>query len=155
MIFLVKKKKQTNNKAFWGDYFLRIREKTSSSNLKISNVSHKMYFCHLSIIFWIPLFSFSVPIYAPHSHSCPFHPTHRKSLEIGRMCMKLQNPPRVHSLGIYKKTTIDYAEQSRHSYRLSRDIGLRCMKLQNPPRVHSLHNRGDHTIRNSLLGASA
>ena len=29
------------------------------------------------------------------------------------------------------------------------------MKLQNPPRVHSLHNRGDHTIRNSLLGASA
>ena len=108
--FFGEKKKQTNNKAFWGDYFLRICEKTSSSNLKISNVSHKMYFCHLSIIFWIPLFSFSVPIYAPHSHSCPFHPTHRKSLEIGRMCMKLQNPPRVHSLGIYKKTTIDYAE---------------------------------------------
>ena len=103
-------KKKTNNKTFWGDYFLRICEKTSSSNLKISNVSHKMYFCHLSIIFWIPLFSFSVPIYAPHYHSCPFHPTHRKSLEIGRMCMKLQNPPRVHSLGIYKKTTIDYAE---------------------------------------------
>ena len=99
-----------NNKAFWGDYFLRICEKTSSSNLKISNVFHEMYFCHLSFVFWIPLFSFSVPIYAPHSHSCPFHPTHRKSLEIGRMCMKLQNPPRVHSLGIYKKTTIDYAE---------------------------------------------
>ena len=108
--FFGEKKKKKNNKAFWSDYFLRICEKTSSSNLKISNVFHKMYFCHLSFIFWIPLFSFSVPIYAPHSHSCPFHPTHRKSLEIGRMCMKLQNPPRVHSLGIYKKTTIDYAE---------------------------------------------
>ena len=63
--FFGEKKTKQNNKAFWCDYFLRICEKTSSSNLKISNVFHKMYFCHLSFIFWIPLFSFSIPIYAP------------------------------------------------------------------------------------------
>ena len=63
-------KKKKNSKAFWGDYFLKLCEKTSSSNLKLSNVFHK----HVFLPFLPPFIHFLEPtFFLFRSHLCsPF-----------------------------------------------------------------------------------